>query len=223
MVKANDIFQFLRGFTRTNLGLKIVALALAVVLWWFVAGESKVQIGFAVPLEIRNIPRGMTIVNKVDRQVEVRLAGPPSLLGGVGQADVSAAIDLSDARAGKQVVRIEERSIRVPPGVFVQRLYPNAVEVVLEKLERRRIPVSVRVNGGSEIRRKITNVEVDPSSIEVEALPEEFARMKSVPAYVTLPEGQRDIYTASARVELRDGHAKILGNPEVQVTIHLRK
>ncbi|MBI5342727.1 MAG: YbbR-like domain-containing protein [Deltaproteobacteria bacterium] len=101
MVRTPDILHFLQGISKKNLGLKSLALVLAVVLWWFVAGESKVQVGFAVPLEIRNIPQGMTIMNKVERQVEVRLAGPPSLLGGVQQADVAAAIDLSDARAGK--------------------------------------------------------------------------------------------------------------------------
>ena len=218
-----DLLRFLRGFSSDNLGLKVLALALAVVLWWFVAGESKVQVGFAVPLEIRNIPRGMTITNKVDRQVEVRLAGPPSLLGGVQQADVSAAIDLFDARPGRQVVRIEEQAIRVPPGVKVQRIYPNAVEVWLERLERKRLPVVARLNGGAESRRRIAKVQVVPSTLEVEALPDEFARMKNLQAFVTLPAEGKDVHEANARVELRDGHAKILGNPDVRVTVYFRK
>lgn len=223
MFRAPDLGQFLRGFASRNLGLKAVALFLAVVLWWFVAGESKVQVGFAVPLEIRNIPRGMTITNKVDRQVEVRLAGPPSLLGGVQQTDVSASIDLSDARPGRQVVRIEEQSIRVPPGVKVQRIYPNAVEVWLERLERKRIPVVARFNGGAETRRRIAKVQVVPSSMEVEALPDEISRMRILPVFVNLPEDDKDVFSANARVELKDGHAKILGNPDVRVTVYFRK
>ncbi|MBI5575748.1 MAG: hypothetical protein HY896_05235 [Deltaproteobacteria bacterium] len=223
MIRSPDFLKFMRGFASHNLWLKAVALLLAVVLWWFVAGESKVQVGFAVPLEIRNIPRGMTIMNKVERQVEVRLAGPPSLLGGVKQADVSASIDLCDARFGRQVVRIEEQSIRVPPGVKVQRIYPNAVDVWLERLERRRIPVIARINGGSGTRRKVAKVQIVPASLEVEALPEEFSRLKNLTVNVTVPDENREAYTANARVDLRDGHAKILGNPEVMVTVQFRR
>lgn len=223
MVRAPDILHFLQGISRKNLGLKSLALVLAVVLWWFVAGESKVQVGFAVPLEIRNIPQGMTIMNKVERQVEVRLAGPPSLLGGVQQADVSAAIDLSDARAGRQLVRIEEQSIRVPPGVKVQRIYPTAVEVTLERMERKRLPVVARIGGNAEVRRKIERIQVAPSSFEVDALPEEFTRMKSLTVYVPAPNVNTEVYTANARVELREGHAKIVGNPEVRVKVYFRK
>jgi hypothetical protein len=87
--------RFLQNLLRRNLWLKAIALGLAVALWWFVAGESKVQVGFIVPLEIRNIPSGITITNKVDRQVEVRLAGPPSLLGSLKPSDINAAIDLT--------------------------------------------------------------------------------------------------------------------------------
>lgn len=223
MVRRSDVLQLLRGFARKNLGLKILALALAVVLWWFVAGETKVQVGFAVPLEIRNVPAGMTITNKVERQVEVRLAGPPSLLGALQQAEVSAAIDLSDARIGRQVVRIEERFIRVPPGVKVQRIYPNAVDVWLERLERRRLPVVARVGDTAEVRRKVAKVKIAPPSLEVEALPEEFSRMKSVVVYVPAPEADKEVFTANARVELQEGHAKIIGNPDVRVTVYFRK
>lgn len=223
MIRRSDVLLFLRGFARKNLGLKILALALAVLLWWFVAGETKVLVGFAVPLEIRNVPAGMTVTNKVERQVEVRLAGPPSLLGSLQQAEVTAAIDLSEARAGRQVVRIEERSIRVPPGVKVQRIYPNAVEVSLERLERRRLPVVARIGDSAEPRRKVARIKIAPPFLEVEALPEEFSRMKSLLVYVPAPAADKDVVTVHAHVELTEGHAKIIGKPDVRVTIYFRK
>lgn len=223
MIRRDDVLQFLRGFARKNKGLKILALFLAVLLWWFVAGETKVLVGFAVPLEIRNVPAGLTVTNKVERQVEVRLAGPPSLLGSLQQAEVIAAIDLAEARAGRQVVRIEERSIRVPPGVKVQRIYPNAVEVSLERLERRRLPVVARIGDSAEPKRKVARIKIVPQYLEVEALPDEFSRMKSLLVYVPAPAGDKDVVTAHAHVELTEGHAKIIGKTDVRVTIYFRK
>lgn len=222
-MRRTDMLDFLRGVVGKNLGLKALALGLAVALWWFVAGESKVQVGFVVPLEIRNVPAGMTITNKVERQVEVRLSGPPYLLGTLQQAEISAAIDLSNARPGRQVLHMNDSSIKVPPGIKVQRVYPNAIEVSLERLERRRVPLYVKLSGSTESRRRITKIEIVPPSLEVEALPDEFSRLESLPVPVSVPEKASDNMTENARVELREGHARIVGDPVVHVTIHFRK
>jgi YbbR domain-containing protein len=215
--------RFLQNLLRRNLWLKAIALGLAVALWWFVAGESKVQVGFIVPLEIRNIPSGLTITNKVDRQVEVRLAGPPSLLGTLKPSDINAAIDLTGSKPGKHVIPVDDRSIRVPPGIKVQRIYPDTVEVSLERLERRSLPVVARFVGGAESRRRISKIEIVPSSLDVEALPEDFFRLKSLSAIVVIPETGSENFTENVRVELREGHARIVGDPIVRVTILFRK
>ena len=215
--------RFLQNLLRRTLWLKTIALGLAVALWWFVAGESKVQVGFIVPLEIRNIPSGLTITNKVERQVEVRLAGPPSLLGTLKPSDINAAIDLSSAKPGKQVIPVDDRSIRVPLGIKVQRIYPNTVEVSLERLERRSLPVVARFVGGAEARRRISKIEIVPSSLDVEALPEDLFRLKSLSAIVVIPETGSENFTENVRVELREGHARIVGDPVVRVTILFRK
>ena len=222
MPRPVDLVDFLKGSLHGNLGLKGLALVLAVALWWFVAGESKVQVGFAVPLEVRGVPQGFTITNKIDRQVEVHLVGPPSILGALQPAEVSASIDLSAVKAGRSVLPIQERSIKVPPGVMVQRIYPNTVEVFLEKLERRRVPVVARI-GAMSVPRKIARIEVDPQILEVEALPEEFSRIRSLYAQVPAPEEGTEIVTENVRVELQEGHARIVGNPNVRVTIRFRK
>ena len=49
-MNAADLFRVLRRLTSQNLGLKVVAFALAVAAWWFVAGESKVLVSFPIPL-----------------------------------------------------------------------------------------------------------------------------------------------------------------------------
>jgi YbbR domain-containing protein len=222
-VKASDLFAAVRRFASHNVGLKLLALVLAVACWLFVAGESKVLVGFSVPLEIRDVPKGMTVTNKVERQLELRLAGPSSILSGLKASDVAAAIDLSGAKAGRQTVTLDDRVVKVPPGIAVQRIFPPSVEVVLERTERRVVPVIPRIGGTQAIRRKVARVEVVPPSVEVEALPEELSRMPAVYTEEVVPERDTDVFSAPARVELREPHAKIVGSPDVRVKVYFRK
>ena len=222
-MNAADLFRILRRLASQNLGLKIVALALAVAAWWFVAGESKVLVSFTVPLEIRNVSKGLTMTNKPERQVEVRLSGPSSLLSGMRPSEVSAGVDLSAARAGRQFFTLDDRAVKVPTGIKVQRIFPPSIEVVLDRTERRTVPVSARISGGAAIRRRVAKVEIDPPSVEIEALAEEFARMQVVYTEEILPERTEGAYSVDARVETREPHAKIVGNPNVRVKLQFRK
>jgi hypothetical protein len=214
--------RFLRGLFLNNFGFKLAALVISVALWWFIAGENQVQVGLVVPLEIRNIPEGTLITNKVERQVELRISGPPSILGNMKPESISASIDLSSTRPGRRIVMLEERGIRVPPGVKVTRIYPSAVEVILERLERRRLPVRPNIGGPPSVRGKIVRVEVVPPTVEVEAPPGAFSQVGSLSTEEIVPEKEKGLYSTLARVELWTVHAKIVGDPVVRVKIRFR-
>ncbi len=222
-MNAPDLFRVLRRLASQNLGLKVIALVLAVAAWWFVAGESKVLVSFTIPLEIRNVPKELTMTNKPERQVEVRLSGPSSLLSGMRPSEISAGVDLSAARAGRQYFTLDDRAVKVPPGIKVQRIFPPSIEVILDRTERRTVPVKARIGGGGAVRRRVAKVEIDPPSVEVEALAEEFSRMQVVYTEEVVPERTEGAYSAIARVETREPHAKIVGDPNVRVKIQFRK
>jgi hypothetical protein len=222
-VNAADLFPFLRRLASRNLGLKVIALALAVAAWLFVAGESKVLVSFTIPLEIRDVPKGLTMTNKPVREVEVRLSGPSSLLSGMRPSEISAGVDLTAARAGRQYFTLDDRAVKVPPGIKTQRIFPSSIEVILDRTERRTVPVSARIGGGALVRRRVAKVEIDPPSVEVEALTEEFSRMPVIFTEEVVPERTEGAYSAIARVETREAHAKIVGNPNVRVKIQFRK
>ena len=222
-MNAIDPGRFLRRLASRNLALKAVALGLAVAAWWFVAGESKVLVGFTIPLEIRNVPKGLTMTNNPEREVEVRLSGPSSLLSGMRPSEISAGVDLTAAHAGRQSFILDDRAVKVPPGIKVQRIHPSSIEVILDRTERRLVQVSARVGGGAAVRKRVAKVEIDPPSVEVEAPTEEFVRMPVVYTEEVVPDRTEGEYSAVARVETREAHANIVGNPNVRVTIQFRK
>ena len=222
LARLRELLEIAGDVARRNLGLKLLALAAAVGLWWFVTGERNSQVAFAVPLGIRNVPPGMTISNRLTDRVEVRLAGPAALIAGLRERDVTAEIELAGRGEGRWTLYLSEGTVRVPAGVRVQRIDPIAVDVVLARLERRSVPVGVRLGGSPQARRRIAKIVVDPPRVDVEALPEEFSRMTSVWTEEVVPEPAEGVYSARARVELTEKHARIVGNPTVRVTVTFR-
>ena len=56
-----------------HLGLKLLAVALAALLWLIVAGDHLVERSLRVPLEYRNIPPQLELVGDPPTEVDVRL------------------------------------------------------------------------------------------------------------------------------------------------------
>ena len=83
-----------------HLGLKVVALACASLLWLTVAGEHVVQRILRVPVEFRNIPQHLEVVGDPPENVEVRLRGSSALLSRLVPGEVVAVVDLQLARPG---------------------------------------------------------------------------------------------------------------------------
>lgn len=220
--RLSGVLDFARDAVRRNLGLKVLALVISILLWWFVAGESDVQVGFSVPIELRNVPPGMAVTNKVERLVDVRLAGPSTLVGGLTQKEVSAVVDLSGARSGRAVYPLSEQSIKAPVGCRVLRIYPDSVEVALDRLETRSLPVTARIAGDARLRSRITKITVDPPTLQVEALPDDFVRLKSLVTEEVSPGSPEGVFSTRVRVDLPEGHAKIVGNSNVRVTVQFR-
>jgi len=78
-----------------NIGLKLLALALAILLWLTVAGEHVVERSLRVPLEFRNVPDALEIVGNAPDTVDVRLRGSSALLSRVQPGEIVAVLDLA--------------------------------------------------------------------------------------------------------------------------------
>jgi YbbR domain-containing protein len=102
-----------------NLGLKVLALALAIVLWVTVAGEHVVERSLRVPLEFRNIPDALEILGNTPDTVDVRLRGSSALLSRVQPGEIVAVLDLAAARAGSRLFHLRADEVRAPFGVEV--------------------------------------------------------------------------------------------------------
>ena len=180
-----------------QLGLKILAITLASVLWLTVAGEHVVERSLRVPLEFRNIPETLEIVGNTPDTVDVRLRGSSAVLSRVQAGEIVAVLDLSSARAGPRLFHIRNDEVRAPFGVEVSQVVPSTLALELEKSARRRVPVVPVIEGDPSPGFVVGRFSADPATVEIVG-PDSHVRQ--VAEATTEPVSVKD-----AKSRVRDG------------------
>lgn len=150
-----------------NFGLKVLALAIAVLVWFTMGGEYVVERIVQVPLEMRNRPEQLELVGNPPDQIEVRLRGPSGVLSRLQPGDVVAILDLGSARPGSRLFHLRTDEVRTPFGVTVSQVVPQTVALAFERGEARVVPIRADIEGDPAPGFARGDVTVTPGSVEV--------------------------------------------------------
>jgi YbbR domain-containing protein len=167
-----------------NLPLKVLAVALAALLWLTVAGEHIVERSLRVPLEFRNIPAGLEIVGDPPATVDVRMRGPSGTLSRLDPGEVIVVLNLQNARAGSRLFHMRTDEVETPYGVEVAQVVPSTLSLELEKTSRRTVPVVPAVEGDPAPGFVVGRITAAPSTVQLEG-PE--SRLNEVAEATTEP------------------------------------
>ena len=150
-----------------HLGLKLLSLGLAVLLWMAVAGEEIVERGLRVPLELQQLPANEELSGDVPTAVDVRVRGASGTLSRVGPGDIVAVLDLHGARPGRRLFPLTPDQVHAPFGVDIVQVTPSAIAMTFERSETRMVPVLPSVEGRPAPGYVVGMLTADPASVEV--------------------------------------------------------
>ena len=97
-----------RVFVR-HAGLKVTALLIATALWATYNSEPVVESGYSAPLLLVNVPPDLQVTGEVPSAVLLRLRGRLGRLRRVEPGELSVSADCSQARPGRQFVKLADR------------------------------------------------------------------------------------------------------------------
>jgi YbbR domain-containing protein len=204
-----------------HVGLKVLSLAIALLLWMVVSGEETVERGLRVPLELQQLPAGLELTGDVPTTVDVRLRGGSGALSRVGPGDVVAVLDLRSARAGHRLFPLTPDQMRVPFGVDVIQITPSAVAMVFEASATKKVPVVPAVDGRPAPGFVVGPMTSDPATVEVIG-PETIVKRATLA--VTEPvsvSGARDRVRESVVLGLLDPSLRIRNARSATVTVQI--
>jgi diadenylate cyclase len=122
-------------FFRRNWLAKVVALSLAIGLWYvFVPGSNLVEVRYELPVSIQNLPPDLRIEEVQPSTVSVRFVGPRRAFYLFDPNNVTVMVDAASAQPGRRSFEISERNIPHPNDVTIQDLNPSTVRVSLRKV-----------------------------------------------------------------------------------------
>ena len=146
---------------------KVVSLLAAILLWYFVGGEDKIDKNVMVPIDIINLPRDLVVSNQFKKEIEVTVSGPRSLILEMAERSVTRQVDLAAASPGTMVIENDPKHIPVPRGITVQRVQPSSIILSLDKLVQKQLPVQARTSGRVSPGYHLKSLRIDPERITV--------------------------------------------------------
>jgi YbbR domain-containing protein len=219
------MLDVIRRLLLRNLGLKIIAALLALGLWVHVYSTTEQESKLQVPLQLVDIPSGMTITGEIPRTVEVQVRGPGREIFRLRTRRLRTQISVADAGEGRFQRPLVADDITLPPDIQarpVEVIRPKLLDVVFDRLETKRVPVFPTVTGAPSSGYLVRGpVEVDPDSLTLQGpqrllRPYEFVRSLEVGI-----QGATQPLRASVGLDLPEG---ITGDPaEVLVVVPIER
>lgn len=151
-----------------NPGLKLLAITLAVWIWYSAAYEPEVAATLAIPVQYRNLPAHLEISNGFTNTVLVETRGPAGRLRRLSGVETAVILDFSTVKEpGERTFAIGPRQVSLPHGVTLLRAIPAQLRFEFEKSALRAVPVNVRFTGSLEEGLKIEAFEADPKELVI--------------------------------------------------------
>lgn len=200
--------------TENDRALKLVALAIAIVLWLYVGIEQDPisQRTYNVPITVENLSADKVATVSKER-VNVKVMGRETRLDGITSEDFKAYVDLSDAKTGDSEAEVH---VSLPNEVYFAKLDPSHVNVYVEQREGETMNVDIVRTGMLPDGITIEDMSVEPQNVFVSGNEDALAMVAKAGVAVELD----DVYSDSKKdvpVQLYDYEGNIIEPGELKV------
>ena len=215
-----QLWEKIVALAGSNFGLKVLALVIAVGLW--VAGHRDTERAIEVPVEFRNIPADLVVMdNRID-YVVLRLMGPRTLVSTIDADDLKLLLDLNGAKSGAVSYPLGASSFNIPRGVTVARVTPPVVHLRLEPVVHRSLPVSVKLAGKPAPGYQIARTIARPENVSVSGPAEEVRRLTAVETLPVDFDEKRGVDKHKVRLSA-DGKLLSIMPEQVEVSVAIEE
>ena len=140
----------------------LVSLLFITGIWLSFTKGIDTYITLDVPIEYTNSNQEIIVMDTPVKTVSLDLSGSGRLLKNLVPGQVKVGFDLGNGVIGSNIYNITRENITLPPGVFLRNTIPSSVEIVLDKLSRKSVPVQADWKGKLKDGIMVSGVSIRP-------------------------------------------------------------
>lgn len=206
-----------------NLGLKIISLLLACVLWWLVSAPRRERIReriITAPLSFVAMPPEFVITTDIPASVAVRVRGRSSDLRTLASQSMEVPVDLSWVQtAGEVEITLRPGLLNVPPDVDVVSIIPNKFRFRLEQLRQKAVPIRPFLVGDPPDGYAVGEATADPPMALVTGPGSQIEKVSEVATERIIMTGRTATFTQNAAVVSDSPLVRVVSPVTTQVTV----
>ncbi len=172
----------LKRYLMQNKGLKATALLLAVVVWAAITGRERAHMELTIdlPVDPIGVPADIEVRSVRPQTVRATLSGPVKALSGVTPGSLGIRIDLGGMQDSNKFNFYSEDHLFLPAGVHVVSIHPKMIEIVLEQMVDKEVPVKAALAGQPIRGRRLAEVSVQPERVTVKVFKSQYSHVHAV-------------------------------------------
>ena len=160
-----------------NLGLKISAVLISVLLWLFVTSRGQSEMSIEIPIEFKDVPVGLGISSTSAKAVNVAIKGQERIMKNIKPIDLRVFINLDKAKKGEGSYHISQDDVKLPYAMSVMNIEPSTVRVKLDETATKQVTVKPVITGTPGKGFYIKAVEAEPKSVVIQGLNTEVRKI----------------------------------------------
>ncbi len=203
-----------------NLGLKILAVIITLVLYAFVNSQSnQTELTLSLPVKFKNLPESKFILLPVNRQVQVTLRGPAHKISPAASG-LFFEVNLPSEIENKLQISLTSQNLNLPVGLEAYNINPSKLDLILDDIITKEVKVEVLTIGQVNNDIKLLGINSEPTKVKVKGPSSEVNQILTVE---TLPIDLRAMKeSGESLLELRaPGSSISLETDKVKVTFSL--
>jgi len=190
---------------KDNWQYRLLALFMALICWYVVSGQEKVETWLEVPLDFVNLPQRMKIVSGAGK-VQVRIRGTSSQIRAINMNRLAYKVDLADIRPGENIIPLLPENMSIVSAVDVVEISPSRLELVADTIVSRNFPVHLDWEGLPAEDMRFRNATLSPEQVTVTGFAHSLDGLKHISTvHIRVPSDGGLSASGRARLVLPEG------------------
>ncbi len=213
----------MKDYFTTNIGKKILAITLAIILWIIANFEQDIEKNIEIDIQYNDLSPDLIIKSAPPESLNLRIRGSRTKLSILKTENYSYPISLNKVASGVSKFNIRTEQIRIP-GVNIIGLSPSEIKLEIDHLITKKVKINPKI-GLPDIGFNVVGTpKVQPSSVKISGPKSILSELQFINTDEVKIEGEQTNFTIEVPLKTNSPLLKILSDDEVvKITINIQE